>query len=63
MKKASFVRGEKTIFEINKQYSIGAWVKNVSNTYYITSGLSTQTRSTVMPGAPRTYGISAGYKF
>ncbi|MCZ4344276.1 TonB-dependent receptor [Sphingomonadaceae bacterium G21617-S1] len=43
--------------------SATAWVRNLTDTYYPLSRFNSATTSTDLPAAPRTYGITLGYKF
>lgn len=44
--------------------SVTAWIKNLTNKNYNTSGtLSEHLGLTGLPGAPRTYGLTLGYRF
>jgi iron complex outermembrane receptor protein len=48
----------------NERLSVTAWVKNLTNKYYNTSStLSEHLGQTGLPGAPRTYGLTLGYRY
>ena len=49
--------------DLTGHYSVRLWAKNLGNTNYATSLLEADQGLVESLGAPRTYGITAGYKF
>ena len=44
-------------------WRVEAWVRNVANTYYITSVLSLGENASRLTGMPRTFGMTVSYKY
>jgi iron complex outermembrane receptor protein len=61
--KSRFIGNARVELRYQNNISATAWVRNLTDTYYPLSRFNSATTSTDLPAAPRTYGITLGYKF
>ena len=59
----TLVNFQTTYYTGNEHWSISVWANNITDEYYVSGGIKSGPSIVGIEGAPRMYGVSAGYSF